>query len=204
MTMAPSWEAWEPLLRRHGYRLCLFRRLNRYTSPRNTRALAAPARGRAGLVSDGVTPFRQFKPALDRRQRIPITASPGCWPDADMVRLPLMSLDAMAVRLMLTALIRPSPDRPARPIRCCRCPSTPVRAYPPRRIGPKASALAPNATITRSLPQCGRYRRHSGPPAAASRRATPGNRLRRIRRLEPLWLAACMAPFAIALDQSRL
>jgi FkbM family methyltransferase len=98
VTMAPAWDTWEPLLLESGYRFACFDSLNRYYVAEEYAALAAKlAAVRASF--DGVTPFRQFKPALDDTSH-PDHGLARLLDGMDMVRLPLMPLDAMAERII--------------------------------------------------------------------------------------------------------
>ena len=110
--MAPAWEAWEPLLTGSGYRFAFFDSLNRYYVAEEHAALAERLAA-APASFDGVTPFRQFKPALDDTSH-PDHGLARLLGGADMVRLPLMSFDAMAERL-INGLDPADPDRPAQP-----------------------------------------------------------------------------------------
>ncbi len=63
-TLAPAWDAWEPMLTAQGYRYVRFDTLNRYyvheSEPEMIRRLADAPEHFSGAV-----PFRDFKPALD-------------------------------------------------------------------------------------------------------------------------------------------
>jgi FkbM family methyltransferase len=98
VTMAPAWDTWEPLLLENGYRFAYFDSLNRYYVAEEHAALA----GRLAAAPDffdGVTVFRQFKPALDDASH-PDHGLARLLAGMDMVRLPLLSSDAMAERLI--------------------------------------------------------------------------------------------------------
>jgi hypothetical protein len=110
VTMTPSWEPWEPLLTQHSYRFAFFDSLNRYYVAEEHAALAErlvePSQSFEGIVR-----FGDFKPALED----------ACHPDQrlakllaglDMVRLPLMSSDALAERL-INGLDAARPAQPA-------------------------------------------------------------------------------------------
>ena len=112
VTMAPAWEAWEPLLTGSGYRYAFFDSLNRYYVAEEHAALAERLAA-APASFDGVTPFRQFKPALDDAAH-PDHGLARLLGGADMVRLPLMSFDTMAERL-INGLDPADPDRPVQP-----------------------------------------------------------------------------------------
>jgi FkbM family methyltransferase len=112
VTMAPAWEAWEPLLTGSGYRFAFFDSLNRYYVAEEHAAIAERLAATPASF-DRVTPFRQFKPALDDAAH-PDHALARLLDSADMVRLPLMSFDAMAERL-INGLDPPDPDQPAQP-----------------------------------------------------------------------------------------
>lgn len=110
VTLAPTWEAWQPLLTDHGYRFVLFDGLNRYYVASDHGALAerlvaAPA------SFDGITQFRNFKPALDDPSH-PDYALARLLAGEDMVRLPLWPPERMVERLTAgieaAALSRPA------------------------------------------------------------------------------------------------
>jgi FkbM family methyltransferase len=110
VTMTPAWEAWEPLLLDSGYRFAYFDSLNRYYVAEEHAALAKRLAA-APSSFDGVTPFREFKPALDDASH-PDHGLARLLGTADMVRLPLMSSETMAERLF-HGLDPSDPDRPA-------------------------------------------------------------------------------------------
>lgn len=98
VTMAEAFVAWEPLLLDNGYRFAFFDSLNRYYVAEEHAALA----GRLAAAPesfDGVVPFRQFKLALDDTSH-PDHGLARLLAGLDMVRLPLMSIDAIAERLI--------------------------------------------------------------------------------------------------------
>jgi FkbM family methyltransferase len=112
VTMAPAWEDWEPLLLDSGYRYAFFDSLNRYYVAEEHAALA----GRLAVPPasfGGVTPFRQFKPALEDASH-PDRELARLLGAIDMVRLPLVPLDTMAERL-INGLATANPDRPLQP-----------------------------------------------------------------------------------------
>jgi hypothetical protein len=98
ITMAPAWDTWEPLLLQSGYRFAYFDSLNRYYVAEEHAALAAKLAA-APASFDGVTQFRQFKPALGDISH-PDHSLARLLEGMDMVRLPLMSFDAMAERII--------------------------------------------------------------------------------------------------------
>ena len=112
VTMAPAWETWEPLLTGSGYRYAFFHSLNRYYVAEEHAILAERLATAPGSF-DGVTPFRQFKPALDDASH-PDHGLARLLGTTDMVRLPLMPLDTMADRL-IDGLATANPDRPVQP-----------------------------------------------------------------------------------------
>jgi len=143
VTMAPAWEAWEPLLTTQGYRFAFFDSLNRYYVAEEhaalTERLAAPQPSYAGVI-----PFRQFKPALHDASH-PDHGLARLLAEADMVLLPLMPVDAIAERL-ISGLDPSVADRPAE--------SSDIVAAHQRLFGTPAPPLwanilqlAPNATI---------------------------------------------------------
>ena len=112
VTMAPAWEAWEPLLTGSGYRYALFDSLNRYYVAEE-HAILAERLAAAPDSFDGVTPFRQFKPALEDAAH-PDHGLARLIGDADMVRLPLISSETMAEQL-ISGLDPADPNRPVQP-----------------------------------------------------------------------------------------
>jgi FkbM family methyltransferase len=98
VTMAAAWGTWEPLLLENGYRFAYFDSLNRYYVAEEHAALAALLAA-APDSFDGVTVFRRFKPALDDASH-PDHGLARLLAGMDMVRLPLMSSEAMAERLI--------------------------------------------------------------------------------------------------------
>ena len=143
VTLAPAWEAWEPLLTGNGYGFAFFDGLNRYYVAEEHAALAERLAAAPGSF-DGVTPFRQFKPALEDASH-PDHGLARLLATADMVRLPLLSFDTMAEQL-INGLDPADLDQPARPLdiaaahqRLFDGPATPAWA--------EGLQLAPNATI---------------------------------------------------------
>jgi FkbM family methyltransferase len=97
VTLAPAWEAWQPLLTDHGYRFVLFDGLNRYYvasewGAKAERLAAAPA------SFEGIAQFRNFKPALDDPSH-PDHDLARLLAGEDMVRLPLWPPERMVERL---------------------------------------------------------------------------------------------------------
>ena len=143
VTLAPAWQAWEPLLLGNGYRFAFFDSLNRYYVAEEHAALAGRLAAAPGSF-DSVTPFRQFKPAFDDASH-PDHGLARLLAGWDMVRLPLMSFEATAERL-LDGLDPAHRNQPAQPSdiaaahqRLFRTPAAPEWADSLR--------LAPNATI---------------------------------------------------------
>jgi FkbM family methyltransferase len=143
VTMAPAWEAWEPLLTAQDYRFAFFDSLNRYYVAEEHAALAERL-ATAPPSFSGVIPFRQFKPALDDASH-PDHGLARLLAGADMVRLPLTPFDTIAERL-INGLDSANPDRPAQP-------SDIVAAHqrlfgtPPPPLWANILQLAPNSTI---------------------------------------------------------
>ena len=108
----PAWEAWEPLLLHSGYGFAYFDGLNRYYVAAEHAALAGRLAA-APTLFDNVTPFSQFKPALDDATH-PDHGLAQLLSGEDMVRLPLMPFDALAQRLM-NALHPGGQDQQAQP-----------------------------------------------------------------------------------------
>jgi FkbM family methyltransferase len=110
VTMAPAWDAWEPLLTSNGYSFAFFDSLNRYyvadERPELAERLATAASG-----FDGITKFSAFKPALNDASH-PDHALACQLAGVDMIQLPLMSFDMLAGRL-LDGLDPVQPARPA-------------------------------------------------------------------------------------------
>ena len=143
VTMAPAWEAWEPLLTAQDYCFAYFDSLNRYYVAEEHTALAERLAAAPPSFA-GVIPFRQFKPALDDASH-PDHGLARLLAGAEMVRLPLMSLDSIAERL-INGLDPADPDRAAQP--------SDIAAAHQRLFGTPALPLwanllqlAPNSTI---------------------------------------------------------
>jgi FkbM family methyltransferase len=143
VTMAPAWGAWEPLLMAQDYRFTYFDSLNRYYVAEEHAGLAERLAAAPPSFA-GVVPFGQFKPALHDTVH-PDHGLARLLAGADMVRLPLMSLDTTVERL-ISGLDPAELDRPAE--------SSDVAAAHQRLFGTPAPALwanilqlAPNATI---------------------------------------------------------
>jgi FkbM family methyltransferase len=112
VTMAPAWERWESLLTDNRYHFALFDSLNRYYVAKEHAALAERL-ANAPASFEGTTQFGKLKPALDDASH-PDHVLARLLSGEDMVRLPLMSFDTLAERLM-DALHAAGQDRPARP-----------------------------------------------------------------------------------------
>jgi len=98
ITMAPAWQAWEPLLTDNGYRFILFDSLNRYYVADEHAELAE--RLAAALAPfDGIAKFSSYKPALDDPGH-PDHHLARLFAGLDMIRLPLMPFDMLADRLL--------------------------------------------------------------------------------------------------------
>jgi FkbM family methyltransferase len=110
VTLAPSWQTWEPLLEGHGYRFSCFDGLNRYYAAEEHGALAAQLTD-APDSFPGTVAFRDYKPALDDPSH-PDHGLARLLSGADMVRLPLLPPDELAGRLM-TSLDPSDLDRAA-------------------------------------------------------------------------------------------
>jgi FkbM family methyltransferase len=98
VTLAPAWQAWEPLLTGHGYRFVSFDGLNRYYVAREHATLAEPLAAGSPEPA-GVVRFRDFGPALDDPAH-PDHRLARLLEGADMVRLPLAPAEDIAERLM--------------------------------------------------------------------------------------------------------
>jgi len=143
VTMAPAWEAWEPLLTAQNYRFAFFDSLNRYYVAEEHAALAERLAAAPPSFAD-VVPFRQFQPALDDASH-PDHGLARLLVGADMVQLPLTPFDIVAERL-ISDLDPADPDRPTEP--------SDIVAAHQRLFGKPAPPLwanilqlAPNSTI---------------------------------------------------------
>jgi len=143
VTMAPAWEAWEPLLTAQDYRFVFFDSLNRYYVAGEHAALSERLNAAPPSFA-GVIPFREFKPALDDASH-PDHGLARLLAGADMVRLPLTPFDPIAERL-INGLDPADPDRAAQP--------SDIAAAHQRLFGTPALPLwanllqlAPNSTI---------------------------------------------------------
>jgi FkbM family methyltransferase len=112
VTLAPAWEAFEPLLLGHGYRFAYFDGLNRYYAVQEHAALAARLAD-APASFDRTMAFRNFKPALEDVAH-PDHGLARLLAGLDMVRLPLLPPEAMAERLTV-GLSQAALERPATP-----------------------------------------------------------------------------------------
>ena len=168
VTMAPAWEAWEPLLTGNGYRFAFFDSLNRYYVAEEHAVLAERLAAAPALVRR-----RHPIPPVQARARGRFASRPwprpAARPDADMVRLPLMSFDSMAERL-INGLDPAYPDRSAQP--------SDIAAAHQRLFGRPATAglggklrIAPDATIRdlyRSAVESAAFRTACGRISASS------------------------------------
>jgi FkbM family methyltransferase len=109
VTMAEAWQAWEPLLTGNGYRFALFDSLNRYYVAEEHAALAERLAAAPGTFA-GVTKFSGYGPALKDAAH-PDRSLARLFAGLDMVRLPLMSFDMLADKLMAGL----DSNRPAQP-----------------------------------------------------------------------------------------
>ncbi len=148
---------------------------------------------------DGVTPFRQFKPALDDASH-PDHGLARLLAGADMVRLPLMSSDTVAERL-ISGLDPADLDRPAQPADIA---AAHQRLFgipaPPRWTD--ALQLAPNATIRdlyRSAVATAPFRAACGRISASYRLVTVPSH----RTFKAALACSLHSPFAIALRTMR-
>jgi hypothetical protein len=143
VTMAAAWEAWEPLLTAQNYCFAFFDSLNRYYVAEEHAGLAERLAAAPPSFA-GVIPFGQFKPALDDTAH-PDHGLARLLDGADMVRLPMMSFDTVAERL-ISGLDLSDPKRSAE--------SSDIASAHQRLFGMPAPPLwanilqlAPNATI---------------------------------------------------------
>ena len=98
VTMAPAWEAWEPILVENGYRFAFFDGLNRYYVAAEHAALGDRLKA-APSSFDDIPQLRNFKPALEDAGH-PDHRLAQALRGMDMVRLPLASPESVAERLM--------------------------------------------------------------------------------------------------------
>ena len=112
ITMAPSWESWEPTLVANGYRFAFSDDLNRYYADEDQPAVAAAFAGKPPSFKR-VPQIGSFKPALedathpDHRLALLLRG-------ADMIRLPLLGA-AAHVKLLIAGLTPAELDGPATP-----------------------------------------------------------------------------------------
>ena len=102
-TQEPAWDAYEPLLARHGYGFALFDSLNRYYVPEEESEIARLLKDAPASFDEAVR-FRDFKKALDDpshpdHRLAVILACP------DMAGLPLLPPEALLT--LLTASLSP-------------------------------------------------------------------------------------------------
>ena len=143
VTVAPAWEAWEPLLTAQGYRFAFFDSLNRYYVAEEHAGLAKRL-AVAPPSFAGVIPFGQFKPALGDTSH-PDHGLARLLAGADMVRLPLMSIDSIAERL-ISSLDPADPNRPAQPSDIATAHQR-LFGTPAPPLWANILQLAPNSTI---------------------------------------------------------
>jgi FkbM family methyltransferase len=143
VTMAPSWDAFEPLILSHGYRFAFFDSLNRYYVADEhgglaTRLAAAPDAFPAAVQ------LCAFKPALDDPAH-PDHGLALLLAGTEMVRLPLLPPDEVAERL--TASLEP--DDLSRPATRTDLAAVHQRLFgkPPPPEWDAALALRPSASL---------------------------------------------------------
>jgi FkbM family methyltransferase len=106
LTLAPSWQSWEPTLTSNGYRFAFFDTLNRYYVGQEDDELAARLAAEPPSF-DNVKKLGSFRPALDDATH-PDHRLATLLAGADMVRLPLLDAEAilslLAGRLQATDL----------------------------------------------------------------------------------------------------
>ena len=101
-SLAPAWQAWEPLLARHGYRHVWFDSLNRYYLAEEAVELANCFPADASSLDTAAVQFRNAKPALIDEMH-PDHRLAELVGRAAMIRLPLLGRDVLCE--MLTAEI---------------------------------------------------------------------------------------------------
>jgi FkbM family methyltransferase len=143
VTMTPAWQAWEPLPIAQSYRFALFDGLNRYYVAEECAALGDRLAA-APTAMDGVTQFRNFKPAAEDATH-PDHALARLLAGVDMVRLPLLSDDAILDRL-ISGVDRTDLDRPLQPVDAEAAPRR-LFGTAPIASGATRLDLPPNATL---------------------------------------------------------
>ena len=93
LTLAPSWQAWEPILTSNGYRFAFFDTLNRYYVAQEHDELAALLAAEPPSF-EGIKKISNFRPALDDASH-PDHRLARLLAGTDMVRLPLLEGEAM-------------------------------------------------------------------------------------------------------------
>ena len=93
LTLAPSWQAWEPTLTSNGYRFAFFDSLNRYYVAQEHGELATRLAAEPPSF-DNVKKLSSFRPALDDAAH-PDHRLATLLAGADMVRLPLLEADTI-------------------------------------------------------------------------------------------------------------
>jgi FkbM family methyltransferase len=140
VTLAPAWDDWEPLLTGSGYGFVRFDGLNRYYVA-NEQPSFAERLAVAPSTFQGVAKFSDFGPALDDPSH-PDHALALLFEGFDMIRLPTMSFDEMAERLLCDL-------DPSRPIRSSDVANASSRLFgrssPPDWV--ESLGLAPTATV---------------------------------------------------------
>ena len=149
MTMAPSWDAWEPLILGHGYRFAFFDSLNRYYVADEHGGLATRLAAAPDAFPAAVQPCA-FKPALDDPAH-PDHGLALLLAGTEMVRLPLLPPDEVAERLRQASSRTTSRDLPPGPIlpRCTNaCSASPrrPRGTPRLRFGPAPASATSTGT----------------------------------------------------------
>ena len=112
VTLVPAWDAWEPLLTSRSYRFALFDGLNRYYAAEEHGDLARLLEAEPPSF-EGVTQFRNFKPALDDASH-PDHRLATLLRREDMVRLPLLGVSGLT-GLLTAGAPAADLDQPATP-----------------------------------------------------------------------------------------
>jgi len=97
LTLAPSWQSWEPTLTSNGYRFAFFDTLNRYYVAQENDQLAARLAAEPPSFGN-VKKLSSFRGALDDASH-PDHRLATLLTGADMVRLPLLEPEAIMSRL---------------------------------------------------------------------------------------------------------
>jgi FkbM family methyltransferase len=121
-TLAPAWDAYEPLLKKHGYAFAFFDSINRYYVTEEESGLAHILK--ASPATFDVVQFRDFKKPLEDESH-PDRRLAQVLACADMAGLPLLLPEALLARLTESL----PPDELARPATDAAVASIQVRLF---------------------------------------------------------------------------